>query len=287
MEIKRGEEAWKAIQAANPFNEAAPNGMEFLLVKLHVKSTYTDSDTHSISSCDFDVTGDHFIKYTCGMAIVVEPEPKLDAKLYGGGESEGWAAYAVGQGEKNLELVFNEMMNFDSNAIRYIALDEGASISVSPDLAKIKKSDLGMVKNNPAARSEKLITDDWEISLIEVVRGDEAWTMVQKANQFNDPPAEGMEYIAVKIHARYIGTTDEAENIDGSSFNTTGSANVLYDLPTVVDPDPSLDISLYPGGEYEGWAVLQAAKGETGVLLVFKPLLDLFGNNQGFISLEQ
>ena len=80
LETKRGEDAWKEIKAANMFNEPAPEGMEYLLVKLHVKSKYTDSDEHSISGCDFDVTGDRLIRYTCGMASAVEPEPKLIAK---------------------------------------------------------------------------------------------------------------------------------------------------------------------------------------------------------------
>ncbi|MEW6713296.1 MAG: hypothetical protein AB1403_25975, partial [Candidatus Riflebacteria bacterium] len=91
VEVKRGESAWQDIQAANMFNEVAPEGMEYLLVKIHAKSTYADSDEHSISGCDFDVTGDKLINYTCSMASVVEPDPQLDASLFSGGETEGWA----------------------------------------------------------------------------------------------------------------------------------------------------------------------------------------------------
>ena len=286
LEVKRGEGAWTDIHAANMFNEPAPEGMEYLLVKIHVKSTYTDSDEHTINGCDFDVTGDRQIAYTCRMASVVEPEPQLDAKLYTGGEAEGWAAYPVGQGEGNLILVVNESWNFDENAIRYIALDEGASIGISPDLANIQSTDIGLERNTPAPRTEKVITEDWEISVLEVIRGDEAWAMVYETNKFNDPPEEGMEYIAVKIQARYIGIEDRAENIDNSSFKTTGSASVLYDRPYVIGPDPELSVSLFPGGEYVGWVIVQAAKGETGLMLVFEPLFDISNKNQRFISLE-
>lgn len=286
LEVKRGEEAWKDIQAANSFNEAAPEGMEYLLVKLHVKSTYADADEHSISGCDFDLTGDRLTRYSCSMTMVVEPEPQLEARLYTGGEAEGWSAYLVAQGESNLILEVNESLNFDENALRYIALDEGATINISPELSNINPTDSGKDRSNPASRADKIITKDWELSVIEVVRGNDAWKMVQEANQFNDSPVEGMEYIAVKIHVHYIGTEDKVENIDGSSFKTTGSANVLYDPPSVVDPDPTLDIYLYPGGEYEGWIVLQAAKDDTGIVLVFDPLLDFSGKNKRFISLE-
>lgn len=286
MEIKRGDAAWTDIQAANMFNEAAPEGMEYLLLRIHVKSTYADSEEHSIGGCDFDVTGDNLINYTCGISSVVEPDPQLDATLFSGGESEGWVAFLVGQGETNLILVVDETMNFDSDAKRYIAIDEGASVSVSSDLAGIDPTDSGKDRNAPVSMSEKVITEDWELSVIEVIRGDEAWTMVQEANQFNDPPLDGFEYIAVKLHLRYIGTKDEATYVDNSYFKTTGSAGILHDSPFVVVPDPALDASLYPGGECEGWIVVQASKGETNVSLIFEPLFDFGDGNKRFILIE-
>jgi hypothetical protein len=287
LEVKRGEEAWKDLKAANMFNEVAPEGMEYILVKLHVKSKYTDADEHSIDGCSFDVTGNHLILYTCSMAMVVEPEPQLDARLFTGGEAEGWSAYLVAQGEGNLLLVVHEIFSFDESDIRYIALDEGATISISPELSNIKPTDLGKERSNPAPRAETIITKGWEVSVIDEVRGNEAWKMVKEANQFNDPPAEGMEYIAVKVHVRYIGTEDKAENIDESFFTATGGANVLYDRPSVVDPEPSLDVYLYPGGEYEGWIVVQAAKGEGNLMLVIEKTFSFDENTIRYIALDE
>lgn len=286
IETKRGDEAWQDIQIANMFNDPAPEGMEYLLVKVHVKSTYDDSEEHNIGGCDFDVTGDNLTLYTCSTASVVEPDPQLDANLFTGGEAEGWMAYLVAEGERNLMLIVNEVFNFDSDAIRYIALDEAASLTVPSELRGIEPTDYGTERNNPATLEDKIITENWEISVIDVVRGDDAWAMVLEANQFNDPPEEGMEYIAIKLHVRNIGTKDEAENIDISSFNTTGDAGVLYDPAYAVAPDPRLDAYLFPGGELEGWIVVQVAKDETGILLVFDPIWDFGGSNKRFISLE-
>ena len=286
LEVKRGEDAWQDVQAANMFNEAAPEGKEYLLVKIYVKSTYADSEEHSISSCDFAITGDKLINYTCGMANVVAPDPQLDARLFANGEAEGWAAYLISQGESNLILVFDETFNFEDSTTRYIAIDDGASVSIPPDLTSIKSTNAGKERITPASREDKAITEDWEFSIKEVVRGDDALKKVQEANQFNELPADGFEYIAVKIQVRYISVEDKAANIDKYFFKTTGSENVLYDAPSVVDPNPSLNASLYPGGEYEGWVVLQVARLETGIILVFEPLFDFSGNNRRFISLE-
>lgn len=286
MEVKRGDAAWQDLQAANMFNTPAPAGMEYLLVKIHAKSTYADSEEHEISGCDFDVTGDRLVKYSCGTSNVVPPEPVLDAQLFTGGETEGWEAFMVAQGETNLMLVFSEMMNFDPGAMRIVALDNGASLSVPAELAGIQPSGSGTDRNAPAPKAEKLVTDNWEISVLDVIRGADAWNMIQAANEFNEAPQTGFEYVLAKVHARYIGTEDRAEMLDGTYFQSTGSAGILHDHPAVVAPAPELTASLYPGGEYEGWVVLQATQGETGMTLVFEPLLD-FGGNKRFISLEQ
>lgn len=79
-----------------------------------------------------------------------------------------------------------------------------------------------------------MTAEDWQLTILEILRGDEVWAMVQDANQFNDPPGEGMEYVAAMVSVCYIGTDDESEQIDSFSFKSTGSAGVLYDQPSVV-----------------------------------------------------
>jgi hypothetical protein len=285
IDMIRGDAAWQAIQAANQFNDPAPDEMEYLLVKIHAKCTYADSDEHRIGGSDFDLTGDHLIRYS--QASVVSPEPALDAQLYKDGETEGWVAFAVATGEGNLILIFDELMSFDENSSRFIALDEGASVTVPPELSGIVPTDLGKARSAPAAFEDTIVTEDWQVNFLEVVRGEAAWTMAQSANQFNDPPADGMEYVALRVHAKYIGTVDKTEKIDGSYFKTTGSANVVYAYPYVVDPEPALDATLYPGGEAVGWVVMQVAQGETNVMAIFDPPFSFSDTNKRFIALDE
>jgi hypothetical protein len=284
LETMRGEAAWQAIQAINQFNEPAPGGQEYLLVKLYAKSTYTDAEEHPISGRDFKVTGDRLIEYT-GISVV-EPDPVLDARVFTGGEAEGWEAFLIGQGEETLILIFDELRNYSAEEIRFIALDDNASISVSPALADIQPTNLNLARNNPAPRGETVITADWEITVREVIRGDQALRIVQETNQFNDPPAAGMEYIAVKVHVRYIDPKDKTHKINRTYFKTTGDANVVYDSPSIVAPAPALDATLFPGGEYEGWVVVEAAVGEMGLNLIFEPLIDFSGQNKAFIAID-
>jgi len=285
IEVKRGADAWQALEAANKFNEPAPEGMEYILVQIQVKSTYTDSDQHTISFWDFGVTGDRLINYTCRLGII-EPGPELDAQLFTGEETEGWLTYLVAQGESNLILVVDEVLNTNSDARRYVAIDDGASIGVQPELETIQPSTAGIDINSPAPKSEKLISDDWELSITDVIRGEQAWEMVQEANKFNQPPQAGFEYIAVKLQTRFINSDDTSEFINAWLFTTTGSAGVIYDIPFLAAPAPELNSELFPGGIFEGWIVTQAAIGDTNLTLIFEPLADLSGTNKRYISLE-
>ena len=287
VEVKRGAEAWKAIKAANMFNDPPPEGREYLLVKIHVTSTATDDETHHISGCDFGVTGEHYILYTCDEASVVPPKPELEADLYAKGETEGWAAFAVGKDEHNLLLVVDPLLNFEKGAVRYIALEQDASVSIPADVLKIKPNNLGESRRKPASLSDTVITRDWQVKVLQVVRGDKAWEMVKKANEFNDPPQKGMEYVVVKVQVRYLGKKDEAVSIDEGYFSLSGAKGVEYDNPGVVAPKPALDVHLYPGGEYVGWVVLQCAQNEEGLILKFEPLFELSNENRRFISLEE
>jgi hypothetical protein len=290
LEVKRGDEAWQEIQAADYNALAAYEGMEYLLIKLYVKSTYADSEEHNINLCNFSITGDRLNLYTCGSAPVVGPKPQLDADLTTGGEAEGWAQFMVAQGEGNMILVFDEAMSFEGDAVRFIALDEGASTSVAPDLAEIKPNDLGTDQSDPAPINETAITEDWEVTVLEVVRGDEAWNMVKEASSNNEPPPSGVEFIAVRSRVRLINSEDNPQLVfgNGGLYATTGSADVVYEDSMVMYlPDPALVCFVYPGGECEGWSVLEIGVGETGVMLIFQPTLEANGLNTRYLSLEE
>ena len=108
--------------------------------------------------------------------------------------------------------------------------------------------------------------------MLEVVRGREALALVPQDNPFNETPAPGMEFVAVKLRARYIATVDEPPgHIFDLDFGVIGESNVTYDPPVVDEPAPALNVYLYPGGEYEGWMILQTREGSMELVLVFLP----------------
>lgn len=285
LEVVRGEEAWATIQAVNRFNDPPPDGMQYVLVRLKATSMYNDSESHSIGQNDFRLTGDRLILYD--NAPIVVPEPELNAELYAGGVTEGWVALMAGQDEGQLMLVVDELLNFDDERYRFVALDPDAAVSVDSALFDVAPTGIGRTRNDPVSPGSPATTENWEITVTEIIRGQEAWTSIQAANQFNEPPPEGMEYVAVKLQVRYIGTADRPGNIDGSHFALTGEQNILYDWPAVVDPEPELDVSLFPGGQYAGWTVMMARTGEEQLLVRFEPPLEFTDDNVRYLALSE
>ncbi|MBU3146138.1 cell wall-binding repeat-containing protein [Clostridium sp. CF012] len=97
-----------------------------------------------------------------------------------------------------------------------------------------------------------------QITLKEIIRGDDAWTMIEGANMFNSPPKDGYEYILAKINFELVDI-DNGKSLDIYSFDFSliSSEGKEYDYVGEVIPNPQLDASLYKGAVSEGWAVYQ------------------------------
>jgi hypothetical protein len=214
---------------------------------------------------------------------VVPPEPQLQAELFSGGETEGWIVYAIGSSEQRLIVEFDPLDSSLDQPI-FIALQPGTTIAIDPALSEIAPTELGRTHQEPAKLNETLITDDWQVTVLEAIRGGKAYDMAKAANQFNDPPKEGMEYLAVRARVKNLKPQDRFVMIDSGWFKTIGDKNVLYDAPSVVDPEPALDAYLYPGGEAEGWVILQIGQGEGRTQIVFDPLFDTQHINRRYVA---
>jgi hypothetical protein len=279
LEVVRGADAWQQLQAANPFNEPAPEDQEYLLLRLRLKITGSGSESYLIYPA---VTGNRLIRYNAVAAVT--PEPRLPGEFTAGQTAEGWLPYLVGQDEGNLLLVVREL-NSAAEPSRYLALSEGASIAVPNDLTTLAPTDSGVEADAPTPVGQTATTEDWELTVLDVEVGDKAWQMVTHANQFNDPPPNGRQYAAVWLRLRYIGQEEEARLVYGTWFSGR-SGSVIEETPSIIEPLPALDgVYLYPGAEVEGWVIITVSDdpGEN-LTLVFDPdTLD--DTNRRFLAL--
>lgn len=129
-------------------------------------------------------------------------------------------------------------------------------------------SPVGYCKQNPASIGTTLTTvvDEFttkytfKVTLLDIIRGQEAWDMIQKANMFNQQPKQGKEYLLAKF--RFELTKIEGEErafmLNQGLFTVYSATNKAYDLSLAVAPEPKLENdSMFAGSVCEGWTVYE------------------------------
>jgi hypothetical protein len=117
-----------------------------------------------------------------------------------------------------------------------------------------------------------------EITLLEVVRGKEAWNRTEGEGVSDKLPKPGFEYVLVHIRfgffskARGFGHAHEAYRIGEGSFSATSAdGKTQYEIPSVTrQPQPQLvGLSFLIGESREGWIIFQVPETEKRPLLSF------------------
>jgi hypothetical protein len=101
--ITDGAQAWKMIQDANMFNEEPPVGKKYILAKFRfhlLEFTGKTFSSYNLNPVQFEAVSKSGVVYDS--PLVVEPEPRLSANLYKGGEVEGWVAFLVNNNDNPL-----------------------------------------------------------------------------------------------------------------------------------------------------------------------------------------
>jgi hypothetical protein len=211
---------------------------------------------------------------------VVTPKQKPDEYLVSS-DHEIDFPYLVAVGEANLILQVEDLGGSSSASPVFVALDAGASLKVDPALRAIKPTKIGADAREPAALGEKVTTEDFEVTVREMVRGDAAYARLLEANKFNDPPKDGTEYLLAFVEVRSISTKDNTVLVSGSDFYSViaGAPDVeatALKYTSAVEPAPELSFYLYPGGQAAGWVAVAIPKNNPNVRLVFA---SSFGSN--------
>jgi PBP1b-binding outer membrane lipoprotein LpoB len=93
-EVIRGADAWNMVKSGNEFNDVAPEGKEYLIIKVRVKALESVNDEKiDINNASFELVSKDGVKYD-DFAFVSGVEPQLK-EMYAGAEQEGYIVFTV------------------------------------------------------------------------------------------------------------------------------------------------------------------------------------------------
>lgn len=283
LQFSRGQAAWDQIKALPYSNNEAPGiGEEYVLMQMRVTHTNQRAEEESVG---ISLTGSEALEYYSFNSGITPPSPYLVSSVKGGESSEGWYVYTIAKGETDLMLIVDDYSLFD-DPLTYVALEEGASLLVPTELTAVQPTNRGTDIHEPAPFGSTVINEDWEVTITDVIIGDEAWDILLEANQFNDPPGSDTDYILVQVSIRYIGQGDKPIHISSYNLKLLNSAGEEYADPALVEPTPRFDFDMYPGAEAVGWLGYAAFKDDSGFMLRFNPTYSADSPEIRYLSLD-
>jgi hypothetical protein len=113
---------------------------------------------------------------------------------------------------------------------------------------------------------------DMKITLLEVIRGEQAWKRLQEAGSSNRQPEAGTEYLLARIRYEYF-----ARGVPGTcihplapeEFTAYSKNGEDYKAVSVAPPKPELRKGLKSGDSLEGWLVFAVSKEDKAPLLLY------------------
>ena len=279
LQVMRGQTAWERILQDDPNSLPPPSGYEYVLVNINMANKIIDDQARSFSLSDIAIVGDMGILRTDRLWGT----PRLDfyfKDIYCAESLTGWMDVIVPIDEENLLLAINlnDWLIMEGSTERlnhYIALEEGAAYVPPPVDSISPPNNLGTDPSQPVPFGTTVITDKWEVTVLDVLRGDDALSYLLAANERNPEPNDGFEYIVARLRMHYRRTNDETsyDYMDNDFFSAYSTAQgLLPALDIWVSTDQRynwMNATFYPGGTLEAWTGIQVPIGETNPVLVF------------------
>lgn len=98
-----------------------------------------------------------------------------------------------------------------------------------------------------------------KITLLEIIRGNNAWKRLKKASNANKPADSGFEYILARVKFEYYARGKPGlcvHKLTPKQFTACSSEGEDYPAPDVILPKPEIRGDLSSGDSIEGWTAL-------------------------------
>ncbi len=116
---------------------------------------------------------------------------------------------------------------------------------------------------------------DAKITVLEIVRGERAWAIIQHAGASNPRPTSGFDYLLARIRFEFSARAVPVHysySLAPAQFRAVSAESHPYDSPALAAPPaPLLEATLRPGDSAEGWVAFLVPRSERAPLMLFAP----------------
>ncbi len=132
---------------------------------------------------------------------------------------------------------------------------------------KVKYSDFVLVTRSVTLKG--LTDDGFEITVLQVERGWEAWSTLAGYSTFNSEPEEGLEYLLIAVRIKLRGEPRQSKRVPEFNFQVAGESGALYDRALSVVLASDLPTVLSGGASVEAELAFLVPQEEPGLVLVY------------------
>jgi hypothetical protein len=270
-DVMIGTEAVDAILAASTHNLEPRDGSTYVAVNLRARNAGPRS--LSLGNDDFALTGDSgLVRRFLGAQ---PPDPALAATLAPGQSVEGWVAFAAAAQEGSLLLLFDSLTIEGNWADRVLALQDGSRIAdeAHPVAAR---NQAGADPASPLGIGEAAVTDQWSVSLLDVVSGAPTFDLVDyRTGALGAGDAAGDDgsiWVALQLQIQNVAAGGAAAHFPANAFVLADEAGEpLLDIATLTPPYPDATGGYYPGATRDGWVMFDVPVDYTAAMVRFLP----------------
>ena len=264
------------------YNDPIRDGMQFVAVRL--TATNNGPRAVAIQNGDFGVTGDRGLMYR--FVDVQPPDPALHGSVNAGESLEGWIVAASEAGEGNLCLVFDSLTLGGNWADSVIALDSGAAIADASEPLQTP-NESGVSISAPAAVGETIATDDWVVTIHQVIEGQAVYNLFPAADYrttaLGDTDQAGLPFwIGLEVTVSNNRAGGSLSHFPATAFVPVDAADDPFiEALLLTPPSPSVIGGYYPGGTRSGWMLIAMPVGYGLDIVRFSPS-DISGEPRWF-----
>lgn len=262
VSVQTGDAA--AAASASPANPAPANGEQVVLVEL--AATNTSDRAHRLDAGDFGLAGSGWVGR---MADLVAPDPALSGPVAAGAALTGFVALTGPDDGSALVLLYDSLTLSGNWADAAFALSDGATVADTGGTGAA--TDAGTDVGSPVAIKSPVATDDWQVSVAEVVVGDPVFDLYpdsdyrttalgrSQAGDLGDADGDGAAgWVAVRVSVTYTGDQTAGSFLSADAFSLAQSnGGPLPNGLFLTAPDPEAEGWYVPGQAREGWVVFE------------------------------